>query len=383
MKGVASPRKLARCVLWCWVVLVVGPSATEGRTGVGSSGSTSQPTERRAVAASSQPSGVHWVLLRGEAGHVDTSTASEFHVDAHPAARRRLAADSASYRGHHRVGTDDVAQYIVQIALGVHHESVLGAIAEHTGLRHDGFLPRRAFLYVATVDQAFQLRTVPGVVWVGAFLPEHASRDVEDVVAASHRADLHNDGLLAASGAVPSNAHTVPAALLVTVATSVGSGGSHGAPHEPVVVLTPAGAAVLRWSHRWPGQVECAAVSATLVRVSVPRRASTDAGRGKHTAFMQRLVVALREDPLVRWVDAAAPVPRALTKWARWNTQGMELADSSLDGAYGVCPAGCEGKSGSCLPQCNVAACKFDPLDCHNDLPTSPYTAAGLDGTGE
>ena len=246
-------------------------------------------------------------------------------------------------------------------------------------------------MFFATPAQAHALRRVEGVAWVGAFLPEHASPPVDSVAAAVHVATLHNDLAMAAPAssaqarrgphaqgaqgdAVPSQTPAngvaprtlLPASLLVSLAPQ---------PH-----VATAHAIADAWRVEWPA-ARFRVLAPHTIKVSVPREHRGAGALPEPVVRVPDLVSSLRQHPRVRWVDAATPVAQPLTKWARWTTQGMEL-EREPPSAYGSCPAGCEGRSGSCSPACDVAACKFDPQDCHDSAPTSPFTKAGLSGQG-
>lgn len=93
----------------------------------------------------------HLLLLRGEAGPVDTRVAPEFHEDPAPAALRRLASESAG------------GQYLVHVHPDRRPGTVLRAVEAATGLRHCGFVPNRCVGGANGVPTVPVLLPFPGV----------------------------------------------------------------------------------------------------------------------------------------------------------------------------------------------------------------------------
>jgi len=234
-----------------------------------------------------------------------------------------------------------------------------------------------AYVFVGTPEHAHGLRALKGVAWVGSYAPTYASRRPSDVVQSVHDVHRHHARTLHAD--MVDSTGLPHARLLVTIATPTDQGGVKNA-------LPSAGTLCKDWAAAWE-HVSFDALTPSVIRALVPVTLSTATpslaalAEFRHAADLEQLVLFLREQPLVQWVDAAAPMPTVQNKHARWNTQGMELMDDN-SAHYGACNASCLADSGTCSTECRVPACHFDPVDCYDSTPSSPFTDAGLNGTG-
>lgn len=381
------------------------------------SGSTSHPQQQRQQ---------HHTTLLLRSGIVDTAVTLEAHRDGRASHRQlaeaaaeqflyivqlgatphkqnqhtqqrhlyRTASTSNGNSNQYRSGSSSRAPLVM------HNVVVLDNVRAATGLTPLAHIPHNAYLFHATPAQAHVLRTaVTGVSWVGAYLAEHKSearRSLRQALQDEHR---HRSRHAQAAATVPDDG-IIDSNHAAAHATTASALEHHVAAMHVLIstVHTQSRARTQRLARALASDWHAAAAVAAPVPpgvafgvhhagVVVARINCADAAEPATTAACADTAVAVAaactHHEEVVWVEPGGGPDLALNKFARWNTQGMQL-DHDVSAEFGVCPSACLQQAGSCLasPACRIPACHYDPADCYDTSPVSPLTQAGLSGKG-